>query len=231
METAVGFENLRLAYGARTVIEGLSGRLARGRLHAIMGPNGAGKSTLLNAIAGMHAPAAGRVWVEAGLRLAYLPQANHVDRQFPVRVFEFVAMGLWPQLGALRGASKTQHAAVSAALAALGLAGHESRLLDELSRGQFQRVLFARVLLQDADLILLDEPFNAVDAPTTLDLMALLHRWQGEGRTVVAVLHDAAQVCEHFDETLVLGGAHPVWLPARRLPAQATVSFRRPEAA
>lgn len=231
METAVGFEDLTLAYGARVVIPELSGRLARGRLHAIMGPNGAGKSTLLNAIAGMHHPAAGRVWIEPGLRLAYLPQANHVDRQFPVHVFDFVAMGLWPQLGALRGADAAQKAAVSAALATLGLAGHERRLLDELSRGQLQRVLFARVMLQNADLILLDEPFNAVDAPTTLDLMALLHRWQGEGRTVIAVLHDAAQVCDHFDETLLLGGAHPVWMPARRLPPVATVSFHRPGAA
>lgn len=231
METAVSFDDLRLAYGAHTVLNGLSGTLARGRLHAIMGPNGAGKSTLLNAIAGLHRPAAGRVWVEPGLRLAYLPQASQVDRQFPVQVFEFVAMGLWPQLGAIGGVSAAQTAAVRAALAAIGLAGHERRMLDELSRGQLQRVLFARVMLQDADLILLDEPFNAVDAPTTVDLVRLLHRWQGEGRTVIAVLHDAAQVCEHFDETLVLGGAHPVWRPAQRLPAEAPLSFRRPEAA
>jgi zinc/manganese transport system ATP-binding protein len=98
-------------------------------------------------------------------------------------------------------------------LQAVGLGGFESRWLSELSAGQVQRTLFARVLLQDADLILLDEPFNAIDARTTADLLLLLQRWRQEARTVIAVLHDIEQVREHFDETLLLAREPIAWGP------------------
>ena len=113
-------------------------------------------------------------------------------------------LGAWPALGVFRGASMQQRGLAEQALAMVGLDGFETRLMSELSVGQFQRVLFARVVVQDAPLILLDEPFAAIDTRTTDDLMRLVQRWHAEGRTVIAVLHDLAQVRAHFPQCLLL---------------------------
>jgi zinc/manganese transport system ATP-binding protein len=116
----------------------------------------------------------------------------------------FVAMGLWHRTGAFGGLSRADLSRVGEALAAVGLTGFERRPISALSGGQVQRVMFARLLLQDADLILLDEPFTALDAKTAADLLAVVQRWHGEGRTVLAVLHDIEAVRRHFPETLLL---------------------------
>ena len=137
-------------------------------------------------------------------------------------------MGLWARIGSFRGLDAAGHAAVDRALAAVGLAGFERRLIGELSAGQAQRVLFARVLVQDAALILLDEPFNAIDARTTADLLALLARWRAESRTVIAVLHDLEQVRSHFDEVLLLAREAIAWGPtAQVLHAEALFRARQ----
>jgi zinc/manganese transport system ATP-binding protein len=145
--------------------------------------------------------------------VAYLPQASALDRSFPVRVHELVAMGMWSRIGSFGALRPSDRQAVAGALAAVGLGGFEQRWLGELSAGQAQRVLFARVLMQDAGLILLDEPFNAIDARTTADLLALLHRWKQEARTVIAVLHDIEQVREHFEQVLLLARERVAWGP------------------
>ena len=182
---------------------------------AIIGPNGAGKSTLLAGLMGHMNPSTGHIDVPSPMRgrLAYLPQQAEVDRSFPVRVLDVVMLGHWVSLGAWRAATRAQVAAAMEALAAVGLSGFTERRIGELSAGQFQRVLFARVLLQDAPVILLDEPFTAIDARTTADLLALLHRWHYEGRTVVAVLHDMEQVRQHFPQALLLAREPVAWGP------------------
>jgi zinc/manganese transport system ATP-binding protein len=147
--------------------------------------------------------------------MAWLPQQHQIDRSFPLSAFELVASGLWWQTGAWRAFSSSQRDQVKHALQAVGLAGFEHRALNELSAGQFQRLLFARVLLQDAPLILLDEPFNAIDARTTTDLLALVARWRGEQRTVLAVLHDLDQVRAHFPNTLLLARRAIAWGPTQ----------------
>src|SRR5574343_329727 len=201
---AIRLHDLTIAWRGHPAVHHLSGRFAAGRATAVIGPNGAGKSSLLSAIAGVsRADVDGRIERDPALRVAWLPQAGDLDRSFPVRVHEFVAMGLWDRIGLWRGVNRAQRQAVTDALAAVGLAGFEHRLIGELSSGQAQRVLFARVLVQDAGLILLDEPFNAIDARTTGDLLALLPRWKAEGRTVIAVLHDMDQVERHFDEAVL----------------------------
>jgi zinc/manganese transport system ATP-binding protein len=113
--------------------------------------------------------------------------------------------------------SRADRARIGHALSAVGLGGFEGRWIGELSSGQLQRTLFARLLLQDADLILLDEPFNAIDARTTADLLSLLQRWRGEARTVVAVLHDLEQVRAHFEEVLLLAREAVAWGPAAQV--------------
>jgi zinc/manganese transport system ATP-binding protein len=204
---------LTVSHRGHPAVHHLSGRFVPGALTAVVGPNGAGKSTLLAALAGMRPEHQGRIDRDPALRLAWLPQAATIDRSFPLQVHELASWGLWHRTGAFGRLSADDHARVEQALAAVGLADCGRRWIGELSAGQLQRVLFARVLLQDAALILLDEPFNAIDARTTADLLALLPRWRDEGRTVIAVLHDLEQVRAHFDQVLLLARERIAWGP------------------
>jgi zinc/manganese transport system ATP-binding protein len=208
-------DDLTVAYDGHPAVHHLTGSFEPGSLTAVVGPNGAGKTSLLAAIMGRLLPAEGQVRLATGLRgrIAWLPQQAEIDRSFPMRVFDLVALGHWGRLGAFRGLGAAQHGEVLTALHAVGLAGFERRGLAELSAGQFQRVLFARVLLQDAPVILLDEPFNAIDARTTADLLSVVRRWHGEARTVIAVLHDLEQVRAHFESTLLLARRCVAWGP------------------
>ncbi len=203
---AVLVENLTVSHRQHPAVHHLNCRIDAGTLTAIVGPNGAGKSSLLDAMVGRIAPSTGRIrlGVPGRAQVAYLPQQTQIDRSFPLRVNDVVMLGAWPALGPFGGAGAAVRRRAAEAIAQVGMAGLERRLVGELSVGQFQRVLFARVLLQDAPLILLDEPFNAIDARTTADLLALVHRWHHEGRTVVAVLHDLDQVRRHFPQALLL---------------------------
>ncbi|HSM20569.1 MAG TPA: metal ABC transporter ATP-binding protein [Rubrivivax sp.] len=210
---AIELRDLTVAYRGHPAGHHLSGAFGAGTLSAVVGPNGAGKSSLLGALGGAITDFEGRIERDPALRVAYLPQASAVDRSFPVRVHEVVAMGLWSRIGSFSGVQAADRRAVDDALAAVGLTGFAQRWLGELSAGQAQRVLFARVLMQDAGLILLDEPFNAIDARTTADLLALLQRWKREARTVIAVLHDLEQVREHFEQVLLLARERVAWGP------------------
>jgi len=208
---AIRLQDLTLGYDRHPAVHHLSGEIAVGSLTAIVGPNGAGKSTLLKGIAGALAPLGGDVSVARGRRLAYLPQSAELDRSFPIHVYDLVAMGLWGSAGIFGRIGRGCAAKVEAAIAAVGLAGFERRPIGALSGGQMQRALFARLLLQDADIILLDEPFTAIDARTTADLLALVQRWHGESRTVVAVLHDIETVRRAFPHTLLLAREPVAW--------------------
>ena len=213
---SIGLRDLTVAYDGHPAVHHLTGAFEPGSLTAIVGPNGAGKSSLLAAIMGRIRPADGEVTTAAGparQRIAWLPQHSEIDRGFPMRVHDLVALGLWRRIGSLRGLEESEEEAVHRALDAVGLAGFERRGIGELSAGQFQRLLFARVLLQDAPVILLDEPFNAIDARTTADLLTIVHRWHREARTVIAVLHDLDLVREHFDRTLLLARRCLAWGP------------------
>ncbi|KRE09665.1 ABC transporter [Bosea sp. Root381] len=209
--SAIRLNDLTLGYDRHPAVHHLSGEIAAGSLTAIVGPNGAGKSTLLKGIAGALAPLGGDVNVARGRRLAYLPQSAELDRSFPIHVYDLVAMGLWGSAGIFGRIGRGSAGKVEAAIAAVGLAGFERRPIAALSGGQMQRVLFARLLLQDADIILLDEPFTAIDARTTADLLALVQRWHGESRTVIAVLHDIETVRRAFPQTLLLAREPVAW--------------------
>lgn len=212
---AIRLNNLTVAYRGHPAVHHLSGEFAPGSLTAIVGPNGAGKTSLLAAIMGRIRPSEGRISLDGSSRdrIAWLPQQAEIDRSFPIRVFDLVALGHWGRLGSFKGIAARQRDAVGAALEAVGLGGFQRRGIAELSAGQFQRVLFARVLLQDAPVILLDEPFNAIDARTTADLLAVVARWHAEARTVIAVLHDLEQVRLHFDRTLLMARRCVAWGP------------------
>jgi zinc/manganese transport system ATP-binding protein len=213
MRPQLTFQDVTLGYDRHPAVHHLSGTVAPGALLAVVGPNGAGKSTLFRGLVGIIKPLSGTIALTGlGVRdVAYLPQIAEIDRSFPISVFDFVGTGLWRVTGIFGGIGKGCRARIAQALAAVGLTGFENRGIGTLSGGQMQRMLFARVLLQDAPLIVLDEPFNAVDARTIDDLLALTRRWHAEGRTVIAALHDMDLVRAHFPLTLLLAREPVAW--------------------
>ncbi|WP_423459509.1 zinc ABC transporter ATP-binding protein AztA [Ottowia sp. VDI28] len=215
-------ENLTLGYERHPAVHHLDLRIEPASLVAIIGPNGAGKSTLLKGMAGLLRPLQGRIRGLDGQRVAYLPQLSEVDRSFPINVVDMVALGLWREVGALGAFNSAHRERCRVALAAVGLTGFDHRPLDTLSGGQFQRALFARLILQDASVLLLDEPFAAVDERTTGELMSMLRTWQREGRTVIAVLHDLDLARRNFDHALLLAREAIAWGPPNQvlMPAQ-----------
>jgi zinc/manganese transport system ATP-binding protein len=201
-----------LGYDRHPAVHHLSGEVEEGAMLAVVGPNGAGKSTLFKGIVGLLAPLSGAIDRNAGVRdIAYLPQVKEIDRSFPINVYELVAMGLWRRIGAFGAIGKIERERVHGAIAAVGLTGFERRPIAGLSGGQMQRVLFARLLLQESRLIVLDEPFNAIDDRTVADLIALVRRWHGERRTVLAGLHDMNLVRRYFPQTLLLAREPIAW--------------------
>lgn len=225
---AITLHQLSVHYRQHSALRHVSGHFAQGSLTAVIGPNGAGKSTLLKSLAGqlpLQAPA--RVDRAPGLRMAYLPQHSALERDFPLDVRDCVLTGLWRQTGAWGRCTPAMQAQVDAALQAVDLQGFARRPVGTLSSGQLQRTLFARLLVQDAQLILLDEPFNAVDSKTTACLLALVQQWHAQGRTVVAVLHDHAQVRTYFPQTLLLARACVAWGPTAEVLCDATLQRAR----
>ena len=195
----IGLHNLTLGYERRPAVHHLEGAFDAGRLHAVVGPNGSGKSTLLKGIAGALRPLEGRIDL-AGMKprdVAYLPQESGLNRTFPMTLEALVSLGLWNRRGLFGAITAEDRDKVAHAFDAVGLAGFEDRALDQVSGGQLQRALFARVLVQDAR--------------TEADLIELVLRWPGEGRTVVMVLHDLDLVRRMCPDTLLLAREAVAW--------------------
>lgn len=213
MKAALEFRNLTLGYDRHPAVHHLSGKVPEGSLLAIVGPNGAGKSTLLKGIVGTLTPLDGAIEGNSTARetIAYLPQLAEIDRSFPITVYDLVAMGLWRRAGLFGGIGHHQRNAIERAVSTVGLDGFEGRVIGTLSGGQMQRALFARLLLQNSQLILLDEPFASLDANTIADLTDLISRWHGERRTIITVLHDIELVRTRFPETLLLAREAVAW--------------------
>ena len=208
----VSIDNLTVSYRQHPALHHISGRFAPGSLTAVIGPNGSGKSTLLKSIMGLLRASGGRVSVSTPIsRVAYLPQVTEIERSFPLSVRDCVLLGCWSAVGAWGGVNAALQQRIHNAIGSVGLDGFEQRAVGSLSSGQFQRVLFARMLVQDADLILLDEPFNAIDSRTTAALLDLIGQWHAQGRTVIAVLHDDAQVRAHFEQSVLLARELVAW--------------------
>jgi zinc/manganese transport system ATP-binding protein len=213
MNAQLQFRDLTLGYDRHPAVHHLTGAVSAGALMAVVGPNGAGKSTLFKGVVGALKPFAGGI-ERNGIDpqdIAYLPQVAEIDRSFPISVYDMVAMGLWRSKGLFGSIGTADRDRVEEAIEAVGLTGFERRAIGTLSGGQMQRMLFARLLLQDARLIVLDEPFNAIDAKTSADLLELVRRWHAERRTVLAALHDLDLVRKNFPETLLLAREPVAW--------------------
>lgn len=207
VETILQIQNLSLGYPGIDLFRRLSLNVDRGTTLAVVGANGSGKSTLIKTILGLQKPIAGRLsWPTGKPRnLGYLAQLNEFDARFPIRVRDLVAMGAWQGFGFRSRLDRKARRKVSEALDHAGMTELSDRALHTLSGGQLQRALFARVILQDAPLILLDEPFAAVDQTTEAHLLSIIQKWKEEGRAVILVIHDLSSVLDHCSHALLLG--------------------------
>jgi ABC-type Mn2+/Zn2+ transport system ATPase subunit len=209
---AVAVDNVSVGYGGRTALSDVSLDIQRGSLLAVIGPNGAGKSTLLKLIAGLIRPWSGSLTVLGGspgssARLvAYLPQAEAVDWEFPVTVAEVVMMGRYARLGFGRSPGAGDRELVADALATVGMAAAADRQIGALSGGQRRRVFLARALAADPELYLLDEPVTGVDATTQEDLMDVLEAQARSGKTVIATTHDLICAAQRFHQAALING-------------------------
>ena len=207
---AVHATDVTLAFQQRPVLWDVDLEVPQGVLMAIVGPNGAGKTTLLRTVLGLLHPAAGEVrvfgrpYAEQRQLVAYVPQRGSVDWDFPTTALDIVTMGTYGGLGWVRRPGTSERTRATAALAQVGMQAYADRQISQLSGGQQQRVFLARALVQDAQVYLMDEPFQGVDATTERAIVDLLRALRAEGKTVVAVHHDLQTVAEYFDEVTLL---------------------------
>ncbi len=214
----IQLNNLTLSYQRHPAVHHLSGCFPKGSMTAIMGPNGGGKSTLIRALAGLHPIDEGtitRAPIQSLALTAYLPQSLTWDRQFPMSVTELAEQALLPELPFWKGKTLAQTQRVKEALIKVGLWELRHQSIGSLSLGQFQRALFARVIVQNAQVILLDEPLTGLDEKSCDSFFELLHQWNKEGKTLIVVLHDRHLALEHFETTLVLSQEALAWGPSR----------------
>jgi ABC-type Mn2+/Zn2+ transport system ATPase subunit len=235
------FRDVTVRYGLTTALSSVTANIPCNSLTAVVGPNGAGKTTLLRAVLGWLPLAAGDIRIgdshahHALPRLAYLPQRPEIDWDFPITVEAVVAQGRYPVIGGFRRFGPPDLEAVERALDEMGLLELRRRQIRCLSVGQQQKVFLSRALAQGADVFLLDEPFSGLDARATEDLVARLAKWEEQGRTAVAVVHDLDLARRAFTHVLLLdtrliasGPARDVLRPenvaeayGRRVPAEA----------
>jgi manganese/zinc/iron transport system ATP- binding protein len=207
---AIEVSDLTVAYHDKPVLWDIDLAVPAGVLMAIVGPNGAGKTTTIKAILGLVPVATGQVrvhglpYAEARRRVAYVPQRGSVDWDFPTTVLDVVMMGLYGTLGWFRRPGRAHRQRAMEALASVGMEAFARRQISQLSGGQQQRVFLARALVQDADVFLMDEPFQGVDATTERTIIQVLKALRGEGKTVVVVHHDLQTVPDYFDWVTLL---------------------------
>ena len=201
---SIKIQNLTVSYNFHPAVHHLNATINQGQWLAVVGPNGAGKSTLLNVLSGIISEYEGSIEGINPNNVAYLPQQTKLDKDFPITVLELISTGLWQEIGFSGGLSDTQIERCMNALETVGLDGFENRLINTLSGGQLQRSLFARVLMQDRQIILLDEPFNAIDTKTLTDLTLVIKEWQNKNRTIIMVTHDLEYVKDNCPTSMLL---------------------------
>ncbi len=221
----ITLNDLVVGYRGKRVTPALNGKFLPGSMTALTGTNGAGKSTLLKTLAGLLPVVSGSFKLPPRPNIAWLPQQSEIEKTFPVSVFDLVAMGCWKQCGWFGAINRNMRLNVMAALEKVGMSDFVTAQPATLSGGQLQRVLFARLLVQEARLLLLDEPFTGIDSQTIELLLALLAERHQAGCTLIVVLHDMAIVGKYFPQTLQLMTDRAEWsgAPDRRV----SVSFTR----
>lgn len=205
----VDIKNLTVTYKDTPALENINVKLSKSKIIGIVGPNGAGKSTLIKAILNI-IPSKGIVTIDDKVskeqlsNVAYVEQKIKIDYTFPIKVRECVSLGIYPKIGLFKKLKKEDWKKVDDALKLVGLEEYSNRQISELSGGQFQRVLIARCLVQEAKYIFLDEPFIGIDSVSEEIIMNTLRKLRNNGHTILIVHHDLRKVHAYFDEVLLL---------------------------
>jgi iron/zinc/copper transport system ATP-binding protein len=203
-------QHLSVAYSGAPVFTDLSVNFASGRITGIIGPNGAGKSTMIKGALGLIKTQQGSATFDGQAlskhrgNIAYVEQHKDLDLNFPINVFDFVLSGTYAQLGLFKSPGKREHQRALAALERVNLSEFRNRQIGGLSGGQLQRVFVARAIAQEAELVILDEPFVGIDMNSEQQIMTVLHQWRDAGKTIVVVHHDLNKVSAYFDDLVVL---------------------------
>ena len=195
---AIEIKNLTVAYGENIALENFNLDIEVGSLMALVGPNGAGKSTLIKTILKFLKQITGEIKIN-GKNLAYVPQRNSVDWDFPTTLFDVVEMGCYGRVGLFKRVSKEEKQKVLKAIEQVGMLDFKDRQISELSGGQQQRAFIARALVQEADIYLMDEPFQGVDSTTEKSIVDILKKLKSEGKTLIVVHHDLQTVPTYFE--------------------------------
>ena len=200
---AIEIKNLTVAYGENIALEDLNLNIEVGSLMALVGPNGAGKSTLIKTILKFLKQITGEIKINAKT-LAYVPQRNSVDWDFPTTLFDVVEMGCYGRVGLFKRVSKEEKQKVLKAIEQVGMLEFKDRQISELSGGQQQRAFIARALVQEADIYLMDEPFQGVDSTTEKSIVEILKQLKSEGKTIIVVHHDLQTVPAYFESVALI---------------------------
>ena len=203
---AIEIKNLTVAYGENIALEDLNLNIEVGSLMALVGPNGAGKSTLIKTILKFLKQITGEIKINAKT-LAYVPQRNSVDWDFPTTLFDVVEMGCYGRVGLFKRVSKEEKQKVLNAIEQVGMLEFKDRQISELSGGQQQRAFIARALVQEADIYLMDEPFQGVDSTTEKSIVEILKQLKAEGKTIIVVHHDLQTVPTYFESVALINKA------------------------
>ena len=195
---AIEIKNLTVAYGENIALENFNLDVEVGSLVALVGPNGAGKSTLIKTILKFLKQITGKIKIN-GKNLAYVPQRNSVDWDFPTTLFDVVEMGCYGRVGLFKRVNKEEKQKVLKAIEQVGMLEFKDRQISELSGGQQQRAFIARALVQEADIYLMDEPFQGVDSTTEKSIVEILKQLKAEGKTIIVVHHDLQTVPTYFE--------------------------------
>ena len=195
---AIEIKNLTVAYGENIALEDFNLDVEIGSLMALVGPNGAGKSTLIKTILKFLKQITGEIKIN-GKSLAYVPQRNSVDWDFPTTLFDVVEMGCYGRVGLFKRVNKEEKVKVLKAIEQVGMLEFKDRQISELSGGQQQRAFIARALVQEADIYLMDEPFQGVDSTTEKSIVDILKKLKSEGKTLLVVHHDLQTVPAYFE--------------------------------
>jgi ABC transporter related protein len=207
----IEIEKLVVAYDEdKPVLDGFNLGIEKGKMTAFVGPNGAGKSTLIKAILEFVKPITGSIkingktYAQEKKKIAYVPQRGSVDWDFPTTLYDVVEMGSYGRVGFLKRVPKSEKKRVMEAIEKVDMIEYIDRQISQLSGGQQQRVFIARALVQDAEIYLLDEPFQGIDKKTEGSIVNILKGLKEEGKTVIVVHHDLQTVPEYFDEVVLI---------------------------
>ncbi|TGD21553.1 metal ABC transporter ATP-binding protein [Companilactobacillus suantsaicola] len=216
-------KNLTVAYDDTPVFSDVAVNFNAGKITGIIGPNGAGKSTLIKAMLNLIKAKQGQVQYNGkSMRsvqksIAYVEQRKDLDLTFPIDVFDVVLTGTYGKLGLFKNPGKNEKLASKKALEQVSLTEFSKRQIGNLSGGQLQRVFVARAIVQEAEIIILDEPFVGIDLQSETAIMQILKQWRDDGKTIIVIHHDLNKVTKYFDDLVILNHGIVDYGPAREV--------------